>query len=316
MARLIHTGSVIVDVVMTIEKLPEPGGDTVASSSVLAAGGGLNTMVAARRDGLEVLYTGLVGTGPFGSIVEEALHENRLSPLFPPLADVDSGYCVAMVEGDGERTFITHSGAEGHFAHEHLCAIPLTPGDFVYVSGYSLITDVNAQGLARWLPTLPEDVTVLVDPSPLVSELPHELYLPLINRADIFSCNAREARTLTGMQKLEEAAGELSRQARSGAAVVVRAGAEPTIIARTTNGSTTLTHVPTFPVDAVDTNGAGDAHAGVLLAGLAHGLSIDAAVLRANAAASISVTRTGPTSAPTAAETDHLLHTRPHGAVV
>lgn len=308
MARLIHTGSVIVDVVMTIDQLPDAGGDTVASSSELVAGGGLNTMVAARRDGLDVLYTGLIGTGTFASIVTAALAQNDLVPLFPPIAEQDSGYCVALVQGDGERTFITHIGAEGQFGYEQLAAIPLVTGDFVFVSGYSLATEANAQGLAAWLPTVPDDVMVLVDPSPLVSELPAELYLPLFERADILSCNAREAHILTGEDDLDIAARDLTARVKASAAVVVRAGAAPSVIAR----GTRLTHIPTFPADAVDTNGAGDAHAGVLLSGLARGLSLDEAVLRANAAASIAVTRIGPTSAPTAAETDQLLRSQPH----
>lgn len=308
MSRLIHTGSVIVDVVMTIDKLPEAGGDTVASSSELVAGGGLNTMVAARRDGLDVLYTGLIGTGTFASIIKATLEADDLQPLFPPLSDQDSGYCVALVEGNGERTFITHVGAEGQFAYEHLAAIPLSAGDLVFVSGYSLATSANAQGLARWLPEVPVDVLVLVDPSPLVSELSPELYRPLVERADILSCNARETRILTGMENLEDGARELARRVKPGAAIVVRAGADSTIIARGTGNDSTLIHIPTFPADAVDTNGAGDAHAGVLLSGLARGLSLEDAVLRANAAASIAVTRIGPTSAPTAEETDRLIH--------
>lgn len=268
-------------------------------------------MVAARRDGLDVLYTGLTGTGPFASIVLAALQENDLVPLFPPLVDQDSGYCVALVEGTGERTFITHIGAEGQFGYEQLEAIPLTAGDFVFVSGYSLASEANAQGLAAWLPTVPDDVTVLVDPSPLVSELPPELYVPLFERADIFSCNAREAHILTGEESLDDAARGLKRRVKPGAAVVVRAGADPAVIAQGPNSLATLTHVQTFPADAVDTNGAGDAHAGVLLSGLAHGLTLEEAVLRANAAASIAVTRIGPTSAPTADETDQLLQSHP-----
>lgn len=111
MARMVHTGSVIVDVVMSVGALPERGGDTVASAAELTAGGGLNSMVAARRDGLEVLYTGLVGTGPFAAIVSAALAKHGIASLHPPVAGEDTGFCVALVEPDGERTFVTRVGA-------------------------------------------------------------------------------------------------------------------------------------------------------------------------------------------------------------
>ena len=65
--------------------------------------------------------------------------------------------------------------------------------------------------------------------------------------------------------------------------------------------------VPGFKVNAVDSNGAGDAHAGVFLAGLAKGLQPVHAARRANAAAALAVTRWGPATSPAAAEVDALL---------
>ncbi|WP_431280453.1 PfkB family carbohydrate kinase [Leifsonia poae] len=65
--------------------------------------------------------------------------------------------------------------------------------------------------------------------------------------------------------------------------------------------------MPGFSVDAVDTNGAGDAHGGVLAAALSRGAGMLDAARRANAAAAIAVTRSGPATAPTSAEIDALL---------
>ncbi|HMC46003.1 MAG TPA: PfkB family carbohydrate kinase, partial [Caballeronia sp.] len=66
----------------------------------------------------------------------------------------------------------------------------------------------------------------------------------------------------------------------------------------------TCDHVPGFAVKAVDSNGAGDAHAGVFLAVLATGADARTAARRANAAAAISVTRHGPATSPNAAKID------------
>jgi len=60
-------------------------------------------------------------------------------------------------------------------------------------------------------------------------------------------------------------------------------------------------------VQAVDSNGAGDAHAGVFIAGLAKGLKPAEAARRANAAAALAVTRWGPATSPGTAEVDALL---------
>ena len=60
-------------------------------------------------------------------------------------------------------------------------------------------------------------------------------------------------------------------------------------------------------MNAVDTTGAGDAHAGVFLAALAGGLPPAAAAARANAAAALSTTRTGPATAPDRDELEQFL---------
>lgn len=73
-----------------------------------------------------------------------------------------------------------------------------------------------------------------------------------------------------------------------------RRGAEPELV-----GS--------IAVDVVDTTGAGDAHAGALLAGLADGLTLPAAVRRANAAAALAVTRLGSATGPTRDELSAVL---------
>lgn len=314
MTRLIHTGSVIVDQVMHIERMPESGGDIVASDSYAVAGGAMNSLLAAARDGMDVVYCGLVGTGPNASIIAQALEEAGIRENYERIASADNGYCVALVEDSAERTFITSIGVEGRFGYEHLKAIDVQPDDFVYVSGYSLATAENAEGLARWLPTLPQSVTVFVDPSPLVTELPAELFAPLLVRCNILSTNERESRAILASNGIDDAdrlgadqvARLLAGLVPEGSWVVVRSGAEATRVCRN-DGSTEVTVVPTFPQEAVDTNGCGDVHAGVLLAGLGRGLHMETAVKRANAAAAIKSTRIGPGTAPTTTEINEFL---------
>ena len=127
---------------------------------------------------------------------------------------------------------------------------------------------------------------MLVDPGPLGSRLPARVLEPVVERIDWWSANAAEA-------------GEAPAPVRR---LLVRRGAEGC----TVDGIA----VPGFAVDAVDTNGAGDVHTGVFLAGLGGGLDPVAAARRANAAAAISVTRRGPTGAPTRAELDAFLDAR------
>ena len=303
MSRLVSVGNVIVDIVMRIGALPEPGGDVIADGSEITAGGGLNTMVAARRDGMDVVFAGQYGTGPFGDVVRQALEESGVTVVQPGLPDVDSGYCVALVDATTERTFVTSVGAEGQLTRADLDRVALRADDVVFVSGYGLAHPVNGAAIADWLGTVPSSVRVVFDPSPLVDTLPAAVLAAVSARSDVVSANSREARLLSPTSAtLAEAAAAIAAAARGTALVrdgadgcwVVESGSEPVL-------------VPGFPVVAVDTNGAGDAHDGVLAAALGRGASLQDAVRRANAAAALAVTRPGPATAPTADETDALL---------
>jgi sugar/nucleoside kinase (ribokinase family) len=303
MSRLISVGNVIVDIVMRIRSLPEPGGDVIADGSEITAGGGLNTMVAARRDGMEVVFAGQYGTGPFGDVVRRALADSGVTVVQPGLPDVDSGYCVALVDATTERTFVTSVGAEGQLTRADLDRVELLDDDIVFVSGYGLAHPVNGVAIADWLDTVPAPVRVVFDPSPLVDTLPAAVLAAVSARADVVSANSREARLLSPTSvTLADATVALAAAARGTALVrdgahgcwVVESGGEPVL-------------VPGFPVVAVDTNGAGDAHDGVLAAALGRGACLQDAVRRANAAAALAVTRSGPATAPTADETDALL---------
>jgi sugar/nucleoside kinase (ribokinase family) len=68
-------------------------------------------------------------------------------------------------------------------------------------------------------------------------------------------------------------------------------------------------HVEPLNVTAVDTNGAGDAHTGVLCAGIAAGRDLTEIVRRANVAAAIAVTARGPATSPDSETIDRFLAT-------
>ena len=111
MGRVIHTGQVVIDLTLRIEAIPEPGGDVFADESSMAVGGGFNVLAAARRMGVETLYAGPLGEGPFAEAARRALEEIGVDHV-GPVAAGDQGYCVAMTDARAERTFISTCGAE------------------------------------------------------------------------------------------------------------------------------------------------------------------------------------------------------------
>ncbi|MBD8094546.1 bifunctional hydroxymethylpyrimidine kinase/phosphomethylpyrimidine kinase [Pseudomonas fluorescens] len=303
MSRLLHTGQVIVDLVMALDTLPATGGDVLAQSASFEAGGGFNVMAAARRNGLPVVYLGRHGSGRFGDLARAAMQAEGVEMAQAASHGKDTGLCVSLTEASTERTFISHIGAEGDLSAEDLAGVVPRADDYVYVSGYSLLLDGKAQALLDWLLALPREITVVFDPGPLVKAPDSALMAALLPRIDIWTSNGPEALAFTGAGTMAEALRELNRHLPAEALLVVRDGPNGCWVSRQGKAE----HVPGFKVQAVDSNGAGDAHAGVFLAGLAKGLEPAAAARRANAAAALAVTRWGPATSPGSAEVDVLV---------
>ncbi len=293
-ARLVLVDSVVIDVVLNVEDLPERGSDTYVESSTSYAGGGFNVMAAASRLGLPSVYAGVVGLGPFASIAQEAMREEEIVMAIAPVTGLDTGFVVAMVEPDGERTFLTSNGAESTLTTSQLDGVDVRSGDTVYFSGYVLLHPSNAAAILARVQRLPDDALLVFDPSPLVASIDARLFDVVLERVDWLSCNAREALAMTGVSDHRDAALALrQRLARGG--VIVRCGRHGCVVAAP-DGQ--FDDVAGFPVEAVDSNGAGDTHVGAFVAMLSLGRSALDAARWANAAAAFSVTKRGPATGP------------------
>ena len=287
--RLVSLGSVIVDLVLDVPLLPERGGDVLASQRGMAVGGAFNVLSAASRLGLPGVYAGPHGTGPFGDQVRAALKREGISVARKPNPELDTGWTVALIEPDAERTFVTVTGADGIVATGDLEGIEYHAGDAVYVSGYDLAYPAAGQAIAQHVPGIPPDVFLAFDPGPLAGEIDRGLLQPLVERANLLSLNERES----------EALGHVDVET-----VVIRQGAAGATFQRRGEGPI---HVDAVRLEKVaDTSGAGDVHVGATLAGLARGLAWPEAVLLANRAAAFAVSRRGPASGPTDAELENF----------
>jgi sugar/nucleoside kinase (ribokinase family) len=282
-------GSVIVDLVLEIPRLPERGADVLASQRDMAAGGAFNVLSAAARLGLPGIYGGPHGTGPFGDLVRAALASEGVGIIASPNPDLDTGWTIALIEPDGERTFVTVTGADAQVDTGALQPIRYTEGDAVYVSGYDLAYAGAGAAIADHVEALRPDLMLVLDPGPLAAEIDDERLAAALHRTDMLSLNKREVEALGGFDSV-------MRGVRPNATVIVRQGAEGATIH--TAGSDPLS-IPSVTVQAVDTSGAGDVHVGATLAGLARGMSWSDAVLFANRAAAYAVSRPGPAAGPT-----------------
>lgn len=293
--RLFCLDTVMIDIVMKVAAVPTSGADVLSSRHLLTTGGGYNAMSSAARQGMAVTYGGRLGVGPFSTIAVASLERDAIVHDLEPNPDLDNGFCVALVEADGERTFVTSRGAEGTLRASDLEGLEVRSGDYVLLSGYNFMDPLPSQAILAWLGVLDNGVVVTFDPSNRVLDIPSENLDVVLARADWLMCNEYEARQLVGGNTPTESAVALAEMTgRTG--VVVRHGATGCTVAL--DDELPLT-VAGFATDVIDTNGAGDTHNGVLLAELARGADSYEAARRANAAAAIAIGLFGPATCPT-----------------
>ena len=271
-------------------------------------GGGLNALVAARRMGAEAVSLSPIGEGPYSSLIQAALAREGITDLGPRIAGIDNGFCIAFTDRTGERTFISTKGAETMAPESAWAdfARTMTPHDVLYVDGYLMDHPANREAAEAALRALPEGVRVVLDVSPVIG-IPDGLPTDGV----IVSMNHREAQEIAH-QRGEASVRDQCNQPREAARamvsllhrpVLVRAGAQGAYVCmpaqpavNTTDG---VTAIPTPRVEAIDTNGAGDAHSGVLAASLAQDIPLERALVLANCAGALASTVVGPASCPT-----------------
>ena len=300
MNGLLQLSGIVIDLVHRVDHIPAPGEEVETSAFAMTAGGGFNAMVAAKRMGAQVTYGGMLGTGVLADMALRDLRAEGIAIAGTRRAAIDQGSCAVIVDATGERSFISHHGAERAVDPRHLAELDAPSYDLALLTGYSLYKPESAAAFLPWLATLGDRPRLFFDPGPIVADIPRAALDPVLAQASWISANGREAHVLTGERDPARAAAHLARS-RDGA--LVRVGADGCWLAQNDH----VQHIAGFAVNAIDTNGAGDTHDGAFLAALISGETPFDAARLANAAAALSTTRIGPATSPDLMETRRFL---------
>ncbi len=296
-------GSFVVDLTSRQEGLPVPGQTLLGSSFSMGAGGkGSNQAVAAHRAGAEVTLVTKVGNDVFAEVALDFYRkENMRCDFILRDRERETGVALIMVDkATAQNQIVVVSGACGN----------ITPGDVQRCR--DLITDarillvqleINPDALYSVIDlAYSAGVTVVLNPAP-AAPIAAEMYRKL----DFITPNETETHTLTGVAVRNEA------DAKRAADVLHGKGLKNVVITLGERGAfasdgTRTQLLPGFPVQAVDTTGAGDAFNGGFVTALAEGRSLFDAVRYGNATGALSVTKPGTApSMPTRVEIDALL---------
>ncbi len=299
-------GSINVDLVARVPRIPAPGETLLGSDLVTTFGGkGANQAVMAARLGAHVHMVGRIGADSFGADVLANFAREGVDTTYAGKADRPTGVAlISVAEDTGQNTIVVTPGANAAVTPEVVRAAHAAieaSGAVMCQLEIPTAATLEAFRMAR---AKGSPAVTIFNPAPAVA-FPPEL-LPL---CDVILPNEHEAAQIAGMppiHSIEEAAvvGK-TLQARGVKQVVITLGSRGALLI---DESGAASHLPAEPVEAVDTVGAGDAFAGSLAFFMAAGLPLSDSVRRAVAIATLSVLKPGAmASFPFAHEIQHLL---------
>ena len=299
---IIVIGSSNTDMVIRCSRLPRPGETVLGGSFMMNHGGkGANQAVAAAKLGGDTVFIGKVGDDVFGHQTVEMLTSLGIDTRFLGVSATEpSGVALINVdEHTAENSISVASGANGAIRPADIDA-----AEEVIASASLILMQleipIDTVTYAAKM-TKRHGVTVVLNPAPAPSEpLPEEL----LENVDIIIPNKTEAEVITGIAidtPQDELRAIRSLHSKGISTVIFTLGSKGALLCQ--NGD--CEEVPSFKVKAVDTTAAGDTFCGALCVGLSEGKEVRPAMIFANQAAAISVTRKGAQqSVPTRAEVD------------
>ncbi len=283
-------GNLCRDTTLTVDRFPLPGETLVARDSVVGLGGkGLNQAVAAARAGAAVLFYAAVSRDEAATLSAEVGREPGLQAHFAGLPH-PTDTSIVLVRADGENTIVSATACAQAFnpVARDAAGEALAPGDVLLMQG-NLSASATRVSLRKGRLA---GASTVFNPSPLWHD-----ERPDWPDIDLLVANAQEVAVLSGEADPGLGATALLRQGAG--AVAVTLGARG-LLYRTAETSLAIA-APS--VEVLDTSGAGDIFCGVLVGLMACGVARLEALIRATAAASLSVTRRGAlASCPTAPE--------------
>ena len=296
---IVVVGSINLDLIVNVERLPAPGETVLGSTFTTAPGGkGANQALAARRAGAKVRMVGAVGGDSFAEEALALLDEAEVDLSSVKKTDTTTGTAHILVAADGENVIAVVPAANALVLPNDLGDGLFSNGDHVLLQQEIPVETVSATlgaaraaGAVSVLNTAPFQATTA----------------PLLPRADYVVANETEFDLYADALGIDAGDREIRMRAfveKTGGVLIVTLGGDG-VLAVTPDEAF---KVPALQITPVDTVGAGDTFCGYLAAGLDAGLSLEDALRRAAAAGSLACLKPGAQPAiPMADDVDEAL---------
>ena len=282
-ARVLVLGSVNIDLVLRTDRLPRPG-ETVAGAEIAESlgGKGANQAIAAARMGVGVAIVACVGDDAAGRAAIATLRDEDVDVSGCRAVAAPTGRAAVLVDARGENAIVAGAGANACLRPDDVTAgWPETAT--VLLAQFEVPASAVGAGLAL---ARRRGVRSVVNATPAgrLDELDGVPDVLIVNRVEAGQLGAGDgsaAQLATALARERGIATVVVTDGGAGAAAAVDGGmAEPV-------------GADAPEVEVVDTTGAGDAFAGVLVACLAREVELPGALRCACRAGALACTRPG-----------------------
>ena len=299
---IVALGSVNMDLVATMRRIPEQGETLMGDAFFTAPGGkGANQAVAAAKLGAQVRMVGRVGADAFGKTLLDGLKANGIDTRHIGIdADNPTGIAIILLDAAGDNRIVAMYGAN------MACGAPeLDAAKRAMAGAHALMLQLETPpdiSLAAARYAREQGLRVIWDPAP-AALLPPDAFAA----AHILTPNQSEAEALTGIPVTD------ARSASAAADALLAKGVDIAVVKLGEQGAFAATptqrhYAPPFPVDAIDTVAAGDAFGAALAVALSEDKPLDDALTFASAAGALATTKPGAQDAmPSRQEVDALI---------
>lgn len=278
-------GSLNMDLSIDLAKMPVTGETILGRGIAYKAGGkGANQACAAGKLGGRVRMLGCVGQDEFGQKLVKSLSESGVeTDYIKESRDLPTGTAVIYVDDNGDNSIVVIPGANMACDIEYLkeqdeqfhwCDYVVLQMEIPYEAVWYSVK--RAKELGKM---------VILNPAPAPDEIPEEI----LSLVDYLTPNETEIIALNGKSKDDIREGAEKLLSRGVSNVIATLGDRGALLVKRYGE----TFYPARKVVSVDTTAAGDCFNGAMVAALAEGQSEAEAILFANIASSIAVTRKG-----------------------
>jgi len=276
--------------VKPVTTLPEKGTLGLVPTLELHLGGlAAATASVLSQLGANVAFLGMVGNDGFGDFIVSKLNEaNVNTEHVARSSEASTPATVVMIDDQGERTFLHHSGTAAHFSDKDIDETLLAEASWVHWGGPAVTPGLDGEPAGRTLKQAKENGCVTsLDTCYDGSGKWFERIEPALPHTDYVMSSLEEARAYTGCESQEDIAAFFLGHGAKG--VIVKLGKNGIFAS---DGDLAFT-IPAHDVDVVDTTGAGDAACAGFIQAQLRGWNFEESVRLANAVGGLTVQRMG-----------------------